>query len=304
MSNWGEADVESSQAARDIMNAQSNWLKVPVGPTYMRSCPPHKGMVDPNTGKLRFYEPVCLHFGVGPGGKGVVPCPRRMVNGFCPICEFAFDLRNKGREREGNKLLPSWQGYVNVIVYDKAGEPVRNKAGELEVKVWSASRKTLDKLFAAIDNYEQEHDLAPGSINIADPKKGLTIKLVREGTGMEDTSYQVFVLKPIDIMPLVAEWDEKLTNCATLSPLQTSDQLKLLMSGEGDDPYAKGATKVAEKPNYFDDEGTVEGEFRHVAEGEGAEPVTDANRADAAARLKAMVEGKKAKEKADEPDSE
>jgi hypothetical protein len=279
------------------MNAQSNWLKVPVGATYMRVCPPHKGMIDPVTGKPQWFTPVCLHFGVGPGGKGVVPCPRRMANGFCPVCEFAFDLRNKGREREGNKLLPSWQGYVNVIVFDKSGEPVRNKAGEIEVKVWSASRKTLDKVFAAVDNYEQEHDMGANTLNIADPKKGLTVKLVREGTGMEDTSYQVFVLKAIDIMPFVDEWDEKLTNCAVLSPVQSSEQLKLLMSGEGDDPYTKGspAAKNADKPSYFgeEDEGTVEGEFRHVAEGDGTEPVTEANRAGAAARLKQMVDAKK-----------
>lgn len=294
MPNWVEADNEAAAAAREIMNAQSNWLKVPVGPTYIRVLPPHKGMVDPNTGKNRWYEPVCLHFGVGPGGKGVVPCPRRMVNGFCPICEFAFELRNKNREREGNKLLPSWQGYVNVIVFDKTGEPVRNKAGEIDVKVWSASRKTLDKLFAAIDNYEQEHDLPAGSINIADPKKGLTIKIVREGTTMEDTNYTIFVLKSIDVMPFVDEWDEKMVNCAVLSPLQSADQLKQLMSGEGDDPYTKPAAAAA-KPSYFDDEGTVEGEFRHVAEESTpvAEPVNDTNRAEAAARLRKMVDSKK-----------
>ena len=129
MSNYAKNDQAASKAARDAMDTGSNWLKLKEGTTLLRILPPHVNMKDPETGAHRFYHPVCLHFGVGPMGR-VTTCPRKMLGQQCVVCKTGFDMRNKGNEKAGNELLPSWQSYMNVLVYDADGDVVSDKEGD------------------------------------------------------------------------------------------------------------------------------------------------------------------------------
>ncbi len=301
MSNYAKNDMDAAKAAREAMDRSGvRWWKAEVDANYVRIAPPHVNMIDPTSGAHRFYHPVCLHFGVGPAKK-VVPCPRRMLDKFCPICDAAFALKNSGQERAGNDLLPSWQAYMNIIVYgevrNKEGkivglEPIKNKQGEIEVRVWSASRGVLDQIFEAVEEREAE---VGQLIDIADPENGYILKITRKGTDKENTKYRVILdREPTSIMDIADVWDDQLVDTTSISPTVEPGTLKALLEGGGDDPFDK--PKAIEAPTvrtvvadrFADDEDVVEGEVREIAEDE-VPPVN------AAKKLKDLIDGKEKK---------
>jgi hypothetical protein len=288
-----KADRRAAEAARESMEQQGvRWLKPDVGSTYMRILPPHPAMRNPETGAAPFYWHVSLHFGVGPQ-KRVVVCPRRQTAGalHCPICEYAFGLKDAGHDKAGNDLLPSWQAYMNVLVIDpETGEPKRNKAGEVEVLVWSCGRGTLDKLFAKIERHEKK---VKRTIDITDPDEGYVIELTREGKTRDDTKYDVFLADaPTSVSEYVEEWGPALYDLTRLNTLQPATELKALLTGE-EDPFtvqqkALPSTRLTFSRN--DDEAPVEGEFVPFDEGTESE-AAESTRPDAAERLKKLIKG-------------
>lgn len=293
------ASRQASEAAREEMESSKvNWLKLPVGDTLVRILPPHRAMQNKDTGAAPFYHHVSLHFKVGPN-KRVVVCPRKMTGGalHCPVCDFAFQLKDGGQDRAGNDLLPGWQAYMNVLVIDpKTGEPVRNKAGELEVFVWSAGRGTLDKIFGQVERREKKLKKA---IDITDPDEGFVLEVGRKGTEKEDTKYEVFLAdEPSSIMDYVDEWGPGLVDVTQLNTLRPAEELRtLLTGGSSEDPFAgKSEALPAGKKNLsFSDrsEDAVDAEYREVDETPDEEEGDDTSSDSAADRLRRLVDAKK-----------
>jgi len=283
-------------------SAGIKWLKLPVGDTLIRPLPPHPGMVNKETGAAPFYIHTSLHFGL-PGRKFPEVCPRKMTGGAlsCPICDYAFALKDAGHEKAGNALLPSWQAYMNVIVIDpNTGEPTRTKAGEIQVYVWSCGRGTLDKIFAKVERYEKK---AGHKIDITDPEEGFVIEVNRKGTDMENTKYDVFLAdEPSSIMDYIEVWGPGMVDVSKISKLRPAAELQALLTGgsAGPDPFETKSVEapVAKKRLSFsresDDEEPTEGEYRALPEDEPVADGEPAVESDAATRLKAMMDkGKK-----------
>ena len=65
------------------------WGSIPEGAHFIRILPPVESMVD-SEGHAPFYWLAPIHFGIHPGNKRVVYCPRRASKGElpCAICEI------------------------------------------------------------------------------------------------------------------------------------------------------------------------------------------------------------------------
>lgn len=286
---YAKNDQAASKAAREAMDAGSgvNWLKLKEGTTFIRVLPPHTAMKDPETGAHRFYHPVSLHFGVGPANK-VVPCPRKMLGKQCPVCDRGFKLRNDGHEQAGNELLPSWQSYMNVLVFDADGDPVRDKDDELKIFVWPASRGVLDQIFDEIEELETQSGEA--FIDITDPKHGVLIKVTKKGTKKENTKYKVrLTTAEHDITGIEDEWAEAILDLTKLSPVVNTPDILVILEGSDDDPFAKKAL-ASGKADEDDDDDVVEGEVREIptATDDGSDDDDEEDGA-AAAALKRMM---------------
>jgi hypothetical protein len=291
MSNYVKSDRQGEEAARERIETKSSVLKLPVGDSYLRPLPPHKNMVDPNSGRATFFWPVPLHFNVGPNQK-VVPCPRRMFGQRCPICEAGFALRNSGNEQAGNDLLPNYQMYMNVLVFDDGGEPVRNKAGDIEVKVWGPTRNVLDDVLEKVQEREAE---LKQLIDIADPEEGYLIKINRKGTTKTDTKYKVRSIStnPVPVMDYVEYWDPGLIDLTALNPVVSQEVMAGYLTGAEDaDPLARPTAKAISAA-FPDDDDTVDGEYTEVPVEAAAEDDEDAPTESPSDRLKAMVAGGK-----------
>lgn len=290
MSNYVKSDRAAEQATRERLEQKSNILKLAQGDNFIRILPPHQNMVDPETGAPTFYFPVPLHFNVGTGGP--MPCPRRLGRGKCPVCNEAFRLINTGHEQAGKDLLPNYQMLMNVLVFDKGGEPVRNKAGDIEVQMWGPSRKVLDEIFEAVQEKETE---TKSVIDISDPEEGFLVRVKRTGSTQTDTRYSVKGLsnKPVSVMDFESYWDADLADLTQVHPYVPADQLERLLAGEDGAPTARPAL-AARASSLFEDE-TVEGEFTVPEEDD--EPPFDTDdetpKTSASERLKAMVKGAK-----------
>jgi hypothetical protein len=296
-SKYAQESREGMEAGREQMEAKgAKFWTMPVGNNFPRVLPPHDNMVDAD-GRPRFFHPICLHFQVGPA-KRTVPCPRRMLGQVCPVCEYAFALRDQGQEKAGNALLPSWQAYMNVLIFDAEGEPIRNKAGDIELQVWSASggpKGVLGKIFDEIEEREQEDGKI---IRISDPEEGYTLKVKRVGTKKEDTTYTPKLSKrATSIINWEEYWADDRLDLTVRTPMLNADALRSLLTGTEDDAF--GAKAVAELPkgklaNDFDDDDddVAVGEFTELPAAD--EETTTAGEPSAAAeRLRKMVDGKK-----------
>lgn len=83
-------------------------------------------------------------------------------------------------------MLPTYQMFMNVPLFEKGGEPVRTKAGDIEVKVWDPGRKVLGDIFEFVAERENE---ATTLIDISDPEDGYLVRSSARtdgDTGVED----------------------------------------------------------------------------------------------------------------------
>ena len=235
-SNVGQTDVAASREARDQMQSTLWWKPdsgeaKTWGDNFIRILPPHINM------EGKFYLPVPLHFRVGPG-NAIVPCLRQGLGQICPVCVAAFGLRDSGKEEEGNRMLPNWAGYMNVVELDKKGQPAGK---EPKVRVYSAPSQVLDELLEIMEQSlgDITHRETGHNVNIRkrvignDPKK--------------HTRYQVVAAtepSAFDHPELV----ESLIDVTKISPYRSADVLAGLLEGEArKDPFA-AVEAPAEKP--------------------------------------------------------
>lgn len=223
-SNVGQTDVGASREARDQMDASLWWRPQPGegklwGSNFLRVLPPHKNM------EGKFYFGIPLHFDVGPT-KAVVPCLRQGHGLPCPLCIAGFALRDQGKDEEGNRLLPSWIGYMNVVLLDENGVPAGKDPA---VRVFSANRKILDDLLEIMEQkYGDITHLETGR-NINIERKGLKFKTQwRVSAATEESAF--------DYPDLVGT----LHDLGTLSPYRPAEVLAGLLEAPAGrkDPFA------------------------------------------------------------------
>lgn len=223
-SNVGQTDIAAAREARDRMDATLWWKPQSGdgnrwGDNFIRILPAHTNM------EGNFYFGIPMHFGVGPN-NAIVPCPRQGHGEPCPICVEGFALRDAGKEEEGNRMLPNWAGYMNVVVLGQDGEP---EGKDPKVRVYSANRAVLDEL---LDIIEQKYG------DITSLETGHNINIRRKGEKFK-TKYQVAAATEPSAFDH-AELVESLHDLGKISPYRSFDTLKGLMAGETrKDPFAE-----------------------------------------------------------------
>jgi hypothetical protein len=235
-SNVGTTDIAAGREALDQMQSTLWWKPdsgeaKSWGDNFIRILPPHTNM------EGRFYLAVPLHFGVGPG-RAIVPCPRQGHGQLCPICVEGFRLRDTGKVEDGNRLLPNWTGYINVVVLDEKGQPAGK---EPRVRVYSAPGQVLDEL-------QEIMEQSLGDITNLTTGHNVNIrKRVIGNDPKKHTRYQVVAAtKPsaFDHPELV----ESLIDVTKISPYRSADVLAGLLEGEArKDPFAEGGA-AEDKP--------------------------------------------------------
>lgn len=286
-------DYEASAAAtegREYAN-KINWLRLDPGVHFMRVLPPLESMVHPDTGKAPFYWLVPVHFGIHPGNKRPVFCPRRASKGVdtCAICDIWLPFVRKdstatAQERQvALDFLPKWQNYMNVMLLDnKTGEPVRDKDGAVVTYVWGAGNDIVDKILRRMEEAKEEEGEWP---SLTHPKHGRILRIERVGKTKEDTEYDATIKKAFDITPYAEWWEESLIDLPEINPLMTTDQVAALVTGPSGDAFeapalASGEEEADEpevkKGGAFDDDEAIEAEFTRVEEED--KPATPARR--------------------------
>lgn len=270
-----EASADKTQD-RDYAAKINWWRKIPEGAHFIRVLPPVETMQD-GEGRAPFYWLAPIHFGIHPGNKRIVYCPRRASKGelSCAICEIWLPYVRKdstatAQERKVAKdHLPKWVNYMNILLMDtKTGEPVREKDGGILVRVWGAGNDIIDKILRRMEEYKEEHGEFP---NLTHPVKGLSIRIFREGSGETDTEYDATLKKAFDITPYAEWWEEQLVDLPVINPPTTTEQVAALVAGKGTpdafEALPEGAPAPEPKGNPFeDDENTVEAEFKDVTD--------------------------------------
>jgi len=198
------------------------------GTNFIRILPPHVNM------QGCFYHSVPVHFGVGPGNQNM-PCPRKGLNQDCPVCTFAFGLKNDGKDEEFKSMMPSWQAYMNVVVLNDDGTP---KEDPPKIRIWSVSRKVLDML---IDELESTGDFT-------DLVKGYDVCVKRKGERF-DTEWRI-KLNPKPSAVTYLEAVEDLQDLTAISPYRDAQSMHLALTagpaGEGGDPWKPEAPRPSE----------------------------------------------------------
>lgn len=176
--NWGEWDDEEAAAQAARAGRSSNYLKLPIGDTYLRFLPPKRGQKKPIIDTREHFfggkdSPI-------PGHDGVVgySCPE-LEGEHCAVCERARQLKasrsNEDRKLAG-KMFPKLKGYANVIdLEDPDAGP----------QVLQFGTTILTQLLEIRNNPRKGG-------NFTHPLTGRAIIITRKGDGM-DTEYTVSV---------------------------------------------------------------------------------------------------------------
>lgn len=225
--NVGTTDIDKSRVARDQME-DTFWFKAKSGQgktwgkNYLRVLPGHIKMDG------LFFWSVPIHFGVGPGGQNL-PCPRRLFNQPCPVCDRSWQLKKEGKEQESRDHWSSWQAYMNVIELKEDGTPAEDPP---RIRVWSVSKKVLDMLLDELNETGDFTDLATGR----------DVEVRRRGEKFE-TEYRIKLApQPSAITYLEALKD--LRDLTTVSPYVDAATLQKALDAPatgGGDPWAPEA---------------------------------------------------------------
>ena len=159
----GKLDSEKTAQARSQMEyAASAFWKPKAGngtfeENFIRILPPHEKM----EGKL--FQPVALHW---MPDKTAYVCPRRMLNGKCPLCDKGFELVKLQGKDAARPFWPNWVAYLNIMVLNKDGS-----LADEEVKLWSANRDVSDLLLELVEECGDFTDLETGRNVMVKAKK-------------------------------------------------------------------------------------------------------------------------------------
>lgn len=313
MAKYVESDLDQSVATRDDQAALTGkytfWKPEDPGVYYYRTLPAVESMVNPNTGKAAFYWGVPLHFGIAPGRKTMVYCPRRASKGElpCAVCDLWLPYVKKdstatAEEKEVAKsFLPNWRNYMNILLLDpKTGEPIREEDGSIKVRVYGPGTDVIDKTIAALEELAEDlHEDRPNIQHLTNPKTGRVVRLKRTGKTKHDTEYEVSLKKVLDLTPYTEWWEDGLANLPEINPARTSEQVQALVAGVSTSPVVDAFEKKAVGPgpvakpeaDAFDEEAaapasqaTIDAEFKVIEDEPAANAFGDAEEEPTAAQ--------------------
>lgn len=262
-------DVKATLASRDSLSGGVPFLKLAAGKTTgIRILPPRED--HPND---TFFLALPLHYGVG-RNEAIVPCPFKLHNAYCPVCEYNAHLAKIGKENE----RVSTRCLMNVVVIDEDGNPIEEK-----VSVFTAPQTLVaDILDEMAELPEKEQD-------ITDPKRGRDIFIKRKGSSRKQTRYTISLMDPSPFpLPELLDQTYDLT---TVFTERSEDAIIGLLTGgssRDEDPWEEleeGKSRKAlprGRPRVVDDdeeEEPEEGEFRKIDEEEEEDPPAPRTRA-------------------------
>lgn len=169
---FGEYTIDAAEQEKAAIDAESgDFMKLAVGRNVVRILPPLRGRDSPF---LVAYQ----HYVDTPEGKWVFNCPRMLAKQRCPLCEHAQRMKksvNPADRDAAYDLLPKRRVFCLVI----------NRAEPEKGPVVLAFGKTIHE---ALVKLRQDED-AGG--DFSHPVQGMDVIIDREGTGKNDTKYDV-----------------------------------------------------------------------------------------------------------------
>jgi hypothetical protein len=169
---FGEYSIDAAEAEKAALDAEGgDFMKLAVGRNVVRILPPLRGKDSPF---LVAYQ----HYVDTPEGKWVFNCPRMLAKQRCPLCEHAQRMKksvNPADRDAAYDLLPKRRVFCLVI----------NRAEPEKGPVALAFGKTIHE---ALVKLRQDED-AGG--DFTHPVQGMDVIIDREGTGKNDTKYDV-----------------------------------------------------------------------------------------------------------------
>jgi hypothetical protein len=221
---------------RRIQSSQNFGLttfKLPKGETILRILP-----AAPGENEEDFYLYVGQHFNVDPSKRPLV-C-RKVTDGFegeCPICDFAEELAQEGREEEAKAIAVQAKYFIRAII--RGQEEKGAQIVPCPVTVFGGMAAVIGKpeVFG----------------EVLDIKEGLDFQIIKTGDGFKNTRYQVQAIpKPKPLLPNKAaamDLIQSLKPIRTIAPIPSVEELKKALTGEDEkveSAFAAGSKKVEE----------------------------------------------------------
>ena len=183
---WKQVDVGASIKGREEVVFGPQFFK-PEGAkkgkwktTWIRILPVREDHPDE-----KFYLWTRVHFGVGSNSRQVA-CAA-FFDRRCLVCEHQTQLAEVGRKEEAARMRAQTRAVMNVIEINEDSIAATDDDTEPTIKVWSIGTKTFDKLTGVLQGLKKKDR------DIFDPEKGRDVRVMRTGTGQEDTDYQISV---------------------------------------------------------------------------------------------------------------
>jgi hypothetical protein len=231
---YGTYDLEEAKEDRQEFDSRgdSRYLTIKEGKTIVR-------MVPPLPDRKKWIVTMCHWIDVPTVGRVRFNCPRLMGKQFCKTCELEKKLLATGDthdEKRAKSIKAKRRCYANVI--DRAHEADGPKVFEFGVMI-------EDQLIALREDEDEGG-------NFVDPVKGFDLKIIRKGTGQNDTEYKVLAANKGKVLPLhedvakMNEWIEGQSDLLKFAKVPTADEIDAKLSGEDKDDDArprKGSSK-------------------------------------------------------------
>ena len=226
---------EEQKAAARASGGQRYLDKLQVGENPLRILPP---WTDEGPNANDFCREIYQHWGVDPNNpKAPVTCPKRThgLDGECPICDYVQALRKTGDPGDAEraaKIMAKVRYYSNVIdlndpVFTQkdldeakaAGREVKFSVGDTKVKIWRYGAS----IYKGILDY-----FSTLKTDITDLQSGRDVVVMRKGTGVQDTKYNVIMRDASPVTIVGANFTYDLDR---LNPAKTSVELSGLLAG-------------------------------------------------------------------------
>lgn len=129
-------------------------------------------------GDISDHATFYVHKNVGANDAAVI-CPAANYNKPCPICEYAKELREQGRDDEAKALRSKRVTLYNIICYDD------NKEEDKGVQIWPIAHWNMERHLNVI----AQKPRSGGKVLFSHPDDGKSVVFERKGTTKDNTQY-------------------------------------------------------------------------------------------------------------------
>lgn len=205
---WGSYDEDAMEAEEEFASRiVGDYIKMAEGNNLVRILPPAAGRRTP---WVLVQE---HHIDIGDSHFRFV-CPTQMANQPCPMCGKAKALKESGNQADYNaarKLFPTFRAYANAIDY---------RVQDLGPRILGIGKKIHKDLRMYL---RQNGDYT-------NPETGYALNIIRTGSGIENTQYQVIAKPPSKLENF--DWIEAQHNLLGLTLIMPYEDILAELRGE------------------------------------------------------------------------